>query len=94
MSGLASPALEELINMPYVEAIERLGDRDVTLRVLAPPYAGVGVGSLHVVRCEDKGDSVELVLTYDDYERLDARDQDRATASTDRGIAETADKTT
>lgn len=41
------------------------------VRVLAPPYRAAGKGRLRVVRAEDKGDAIELVLTYDDFERLD-----------------------
>jgi hypothetical protein len=41
------------------------------VRVLAPPYAGAGVGELRVVRAEERGDAIELVVTYADYERLE-----------------------
>lgn len=68
---MLAPAHDELINLPYVTALERLHGRDVHLRVLAPPYPGVGIGPLHVVRAEEKDGGVELVVTYDDYERLD-----------------------
>jgi len=70
VSGVLAPAHDELINLPYATALERLRGRDVYLRVLAPPYPGVGVGTLHVVRAEDKDGGIELVVTYDDYERL------------------------
>jgi len=66
-----APAHEELINLPYTTALERLHGRDVHLRVLAPPYPGIGIGTLHVVRAEDKDGGIELVVTYDDYRRLD-----------------------
>lgn len=68
---MLAPAHEELINLPYLTALERLHGREVYVRVLAPPYLGIGVGTLHVVRAEDKDGGIELVLTYDDYERLD-----------------------
>ena len=68
---MLAPAHEELINLPYLTALERLHGREVYVRVLAPPYPGIGVGTLHVVRAEDKDGGIELVLTYDDYERLD-----------------------
>lgn len=58
--------------MPYARALERLKERDVYVRVLAPPYAGVGVGELRVVRAEERGDAIELVVTYADYQRLEA----------------------
>ncbi len=57
--------------MPYALALERLKERDVYVRVLAPPYAGVGVGELRVVRAEERGDAIELVVTYADYERIE-----------------------
>jgi len=65
-----APAHDELINLPYATALERLRGRDVHLRVLAPPYAGIGIGTLHVVRAEDKDGGIELVVTYDDYQRI------------------------
>jgi hypothetical protein len=71
VSGVLAPAHEELINLPYLTALERLHGRDVHLRVLTPPYPGIGVGTLHVVRAEDKDGGIELVVTYDDYQRLD-----------------------
>lgn len=67
---MLAPAHEELINLPYTTALERLHGRDVHLRVLQPPYPGVGVGTLHVVRAEDRDGGIELVVTYDDYERI------------------------
>jgi hypothetical protein len=70
VSGVLAPAHDDLINLPYVTALERLHGRDVYLRVLAPPYPGIGIGTLHVVRAEDKDGGIELVVTYDDYERL------------------------
>lgn len=68
---MLAPAHDELINLPYITALERLHGRDVHLRVLAPPYPGIGTGTLHVVRAEDKDGGIELIVTYDDYERLD-----------------------
>ena len=67
---MLAPAHDELINLPYATALERLRGRDVRLRVLAPPYPGIGVGTLHVVRAEDKDGGIELVVTYDDYQRI------------------------
>jgi hypothetical protein len=73
---------EELINVPLVEALERLSGRDVFVRVLAPPQPAIGKGTLHVVRVQnappeegssaDKGERIELTVTYDDYEKLPA----------------------
>ena len=66
---MLAPAHDDLINLPYATALERLRGRDVYLRVLAPPFPGIGVGTLRVVRVEEKDGGIELVVTYDDYER-------------------------
>ena len=67
---MLAPAHDELVNLPYATALERLRGRDVHLHVLTPPYPGIGVGTLHVVRAEEKDGAIELVVTYDDYERI------------------------
>ena len=61
---------EELLLLPYTRAIEALAGRNVTLRVVAPPYAALGRGALHIVRVTHDADAVVLEATYDDYERL------------------------
>ena len=78
MRILVSSAHESLVNLTYPEAIARLRDRDVFVRVLTPPQDSVGKGRLRVVRAEEKGESIELVLTYDDFERLHAHEKPRA----------------
>ena len=66
------PALgnEELLLLPYVRALEIIGDADVHLSVITPPYPALGVGTLHVVRVKRDGDTIHLETSYDDYERL------------------------
>ncbi len=61
---------EALLLLPYTRAIEALAGRNVTLTVIAPPYAALGRGVLHVVRATHEADAVHLEATYDDYERL------------------------
>ncbi len=66
------PALgnEELLLLPYVRALEIIGDGDVHLSVITPPYPALGVGTLRVVRVKRDGQTIRLETSYDDYERL------------------------
>ena len=56
--------------LPEVEARAALAGRDLALRILRPPYAALGTGSLRVLRVRDCGDRTEIVAGYDGYERL------------------------
>lgn len=61
---------DELLLLPYTCAIEALAGRNVRLTVVAPPYAALGRGTLHVVRVTNEAEAIALEATYDDYERL------------------------
>jgi hypothetical protein len=61
---------EELLMLPYTQALERIGDGDVHLKVITPPYPALGVGNLHTVRVSHDDGKTVLEATYDDYERL------------------------
>lgn len=68
-----APSHEELINMPYAQARERLLSAaqggELFVRVLAPPHPSIGVGVLRVVRATPVDGGLELVLTYSDFVR-------------------------
>jgi hypothetical protein len=61
---------QDLLLLPYTNALEALKDRTVRLAVITPGYPALGRGSLHVVRVRDDGDAVVVEATYDDFERL------------------------
>jgi hypothetical protein len=52
------------------EARAALSDRTLTLRLLLPPYAAVGLGALRVVRLRERSDSTEMLCSYEGYERI------------------------
>jgi hypothetical protein len=68
--NVPEPGDEELLMLPYRQALERIGAGDVHLKVIAPPYPALGVGTLHVVRVTHDDKKTVLDATYDDYERL------------------------
>ncbi len=57
--------------LPEVAARAALADRSLVLRVLAPPYPALGVGTLRVLRVREQGASSEIVAGYERYERLE-----------------------
>jgi len=65
---------EDLVMMPWVAARRALGDRPLRFRLLTPPYAALGVGTLRALRLEplsgEHDGAWELVAGYDRYERL------------------------
>jgi hypothetical protein len=65
---------EDLVLLPWVEALRALGDRALRFRVLTPPYAAVGVGVLRALRVRalvgEHDGAWELVAGYDGYERI------------------------
>lgn len=74
--SVSAPLQESLLLLPYTRALEMLHGRNVSVSVVMPPYPCIGVGRLHVVRVTEPAAgsgpdaSVELALSYDDYERL------------------------
>ena len=58
--------------MPERDVRSLLRDRDVSLRLLRPPYPAVGIGTLRVLRVRERGSVTELVAGYERYERLHA----------------------
>ncbi|MBV8171521.1 MAG: hypothetical protein JO219_06300 [Candidatus Eremiobacteraeota bacterium] len=73
-AGSSAPFHEELINLPYAQARERLLDAgqhsgDLFVRVLAPPQPSIGVGELRVARATPVEGGLELLLTYSDFIR-------------------------
>ncbi len=74
--SVSAPLQESLLLLPYTRALEMLEGRNVRVTVVTPPFPCIGVGRLHVVRVTEPGAgagpdaSVELALSYDDYERL------------------------
>jgi len=67
-------SLEDVVMLPWREALEMLGDRPLRFRVLSPPYAAMGVGVLRALRVRALGGehdgAWELVAGYDGYERI------------------------
>jgi hypothetical protein len=57
--------------LPEVEARRLLTGRDLRFRLLAPPFAALGVGTLRVLRVAERGALTEIVAGYERYERLD-----------------------
>lgn len=56
--------------LPLVEALRALQPRTVQLRMLAPPYAAVGLGALRVLRVRDGAALTDVTCGYDGYRRL------------------------
>ena len=56
--------------LPEVQARRLLAGRALTLEILRPPYAALGVGTLRVLRVREAADALEIIVGYDNYERL------------------------
>jgi hypothetical protein len=61
---------DALTLVPEPLARRTLVDRPVRLRVLAPPFPALGVGSLRVLRILPSVDGWDVTAGYDRYERL------------------------
>ena len=65
---------DDLVLLPWIDALHVLRDRPMRFRVLTPPYAAVGVGVLRALRVRALGGehdgAWELVAGYDGYERI------------------------
>jgi hypothetical protein len=59
-----------LILMPEVRARALLEGRELSLRLLLPPYPALGLGELRVLRIVERDARTEIVAGYDGYERL------------------------
>jgi hypothetical protein len=68
-----SPPESVLTLLPEVEARALLAGRDLSLRLLRPPYPAIGVGTLRVLRVSELAGRTEIVAGYEGYERLEAR---------------------
>jgi hypothetical protein len=55
--------------LPEVDARRVLAGRNVRFRLLAPPFAAFGVGTLRVLRVTERGEVTEIVAGYERYER-------------------------
>ena len=64
---LAAPSHPELLLVPMTEALARVRERDVRVHVLTPPYPCFGSGALRVVRALERGDALDLEVTYEHY---------------------------
>jgi hypothetical protein len=64
---------EELTLLPEAAARRTLlSEHTCTLRVLRPPYAAIGIGSLRVLRVREmQPGSLEITAGYDNYARLE-----------------------
>ena len=65
---------EDLVMLPWVVARQRLADTPLRFRLLAPPYAVIGLGTLRALRVTALGGehdgAWELVAGYDGYDKL------------------------
>ena len=65
---------EDLVLLPWVEARRALGRRPLRFRLLTPPYAAIGVGTLRALRVAalsgEHDGAWELLAGYDGYERI------------------------
>ena len=73
-TGILVVSSEDVVMMPWVAARRALGDRPLRFRLLTPPYAALGIGTLRALRLEpltgEHDGAWELVAGYDRYERL------------------------
>jgi len=53
-----------------VDVRRALAGRELSFRVLTPPYPVLGVGALRVLRVAEYGERTEIVAGYERYERL------------------------
>jgi hypothetical protein len=71
---VTSVNVEDLVFLPWCQAAQALRDRALRFRVLTPPYAAVGVGTLRALRVTalsgEHDGAWELVAGYEGYERL------------------------
>jgi hypothetical protein len=63
--------LDRLPMTSLVEARSMLGDRAVRVRMLLPPYAALGCGTLRALRIAEHDERIEIVAGYEAYEPLD-----------------------
>ncbi len=62
---------EALTMLPEVRARRYLAGQTVTLTILRPPFAALGVGTLRVLRVRETAPAtLEVIAGYDTYERL------------------------
>ncbi len=63
---------ESLTMLPEPQARRLLAGAELTLTILRPPFAALGVGSLRVLRVRERGTAtLEITAGYENYERLD-----------------------
>ncbi|HXM19453.1 MAG TPA: hypothetical protein VN934_11685 [Candidatus Tumulicola sp.] len=65
---LAAPPHVDLLLVPMTDALPRLRERTVRVRVLTPPYASAGAGALRVVRVAEQADAIALEVTYERFQ--------------------------
>jgi hypothetical protein len=58
--------------LPEVDARRLLAARNLRFRLLAPPFAALGVGVLRVLRVAERGARTEIIAGYERYERLES----------------------
>ena len=70
---MTEPESESLALMPLVDARARLPSGPLRFRLLRPPYAVIGLGTLRTLRVRDCDGVTEIVAGYDGYARIDER---------------------
>jgi hypothetical protein len=61
--------------LPEVRARGLLEGRELSLRLLLPPFPALGLGVLRVLRIVEREARTEIVAGYDGYERLVAAER-------------------
>ena len=68
---MAASPFTDIQLTPLFEAIRRLQDSEIRLKMLMPPWPCEGLGQVRVARAQQSEDGrLELVATYDGYVRI------------------------
>lgn len=68
---MAASPFTDIQLTPLFEAIRRLRDSEIRLKMLMPPWPCEGCGQLRVARAQQGEDGrLELVAVYDGYVRI------------------------
>ncbi len=74
MSSERAHQTDDLVMLPWREALRAFANRPLRFRVLAPPYAAFGLGVLRALRvgplAGEHDGAWELVAGYEGYERI------------------------
>ena len=63
----------DLVLTPEPLARAALAGRTLSLRLLTPPYPALGLGTLRLVRLQERGEVTEMLCSYEGYTRIEDR---------------------